>query len=175
MKKEILMKKWIVMALAACMLTSLLAGCGSKDAADKQVDLTAFYTDLSSQYHWSEDPQTSQEGDLLMSSVEGELLESYYPGLADLATEQMIVKVPLIGQTVNEIVLAQCKSEDDAASAAEILQSRVDAQAAGDAFYPALLEAWGKAKVIQNGTYVAMIASAEHQTEIEDAFNALFA
>lgn len=169
------MKKWFVMALAACMLTGLLAGCGSKEQDSAQVDLSAFYETLAGEYHWSEDPQTSQEGDLLMSSVEGELLESYYPGLADVATEQLIVKVPLIGQTVNEIVLAQCKSEDDAASAAEILQSRVDAQAAGDAFYPALLEAWGKAKVIQNGTYVAMIASAEHQTEIEDAFNALFA
>lgn len=169
------MKKWFVMALAACMLTGLLAGCGSKEEGSAQVDLSAFYETLAEEYHWSEDPQTSQESDLLMSSVEGELLESYYPGLADVATEQLIVKVPLIGQTVNEVVFAQCKSEDDAASAAEILQSRVDAQAEGDAFYPALLEAWGKAKVIQNGTYVAMIASAEHQTEIEDAFNALFA
>ena len=169
------MKKWFVMALAACMLTGLLAGCGSKEEGSAQVDLSAFYNELAEEYHWSEDPQTSQEGDLLMSSVEGELLESYYPGLADVATEQLIVKVPLIGQTVNEIVLAQCKSEDDAASAAEILQSRVDAQAEGGAWYPESMEAWGKAKVIQNGTYVAMIASAEHQTEIEDAFNALFA
>ncbi len=110
-----------------------------------------------------------------MSSVEGELLESYYPGLADVATEQLIVKAPMMSSVVNEVVFAQCKSEDDAASAAEILQSRADAQAEGGAWYPESMEAWGKAKVIQNGTYVAMIASAEHQTEIEDAFNALFA
>lgn len=169
------MKKWIVMALAACMLTGLLAGCGSKDAEDKQIDLTAFYTELSSQYHWSDDPQASQEGDVLMSSVDGELLESYYPGLADLATEQLVVRVPLMSSVVNEMVFAQCKTEEDAASAAEILQNRADTQAESGAFYPESMEAWGKAKVIQNGTYVALIASAEHQTEIEDAFNALFA
>ncbi|WP_308856329.1 DUF4358 domain-containing protein [uncultured Oscillibacter sp.] len=169
------MKKWFVMALAACMLTGLLAGCGSKEEGSAQVDLSAFYETLAEEYHWSEDPQTSQEGDLLMSSVEGELLESYYPGLADVATEQLIVKAPMMSAVVNEVVFAQCKSEDDAASAAEILQSRADAQAEGGAWYPESMEAWGKAKVIQNGTYVAMIASAERQTEIEDAFNALFA
>ena len=169
------MKKWFVMALAACMLTGLLAGCGSKEEGSAQVDLSAFYEALAEEYHWSEDPQTSQEGDLLMSSVEGELLESYYPGLADVATEQLIVKAPMMSAVVNEVVFAQCKSEDDAASAAEILQYRADAQAEGGAWYPESMEAWGKAKVIQNGTYVAMIASAERQTEIEDAFNALFA
>ncbi len=169
------MKKWFVMALAACMLTGLLAGCGSKEEGSAQVDLSAFYETLAEEYHWSEDPQTSQEGDLLMSSVEGELLESYYPGLADVATEQLIVKAPMMSAVVNEVVFAQCKSEDDAASAAEILQSRADAQAEGGAWYPESMEAWGKAKVIQNGTYVAMIASAERQAEIEDAFNALFA
>ena len=169
------MKKWFVMALAACMLTGLLAGCGSKEEGSAQVDLSAFYNELAEEYHWSEDLQTSQEGDLLMSSVEGELLESYYPGLADVATEQLIVKAPMMSSVVNEVVFAQCKSEDDAASAAEILQSRAAAQAEGGAWYPESMEAWGKAKVIQNGTYVAMIASAEHQIEIEDAFNALFA
>ena len=36
------MKKWFVMALAACMLTGLLAGCGSKEEGSAQVDLSAF-------------------------------------------------------------------------------------------------------------------------------------
>lgn len=169
------MKKWFVMALAACMLTGLLAGCGSKEEGSAQVDLSAFYETLAEEYHWSEDPQTSQEGDLLMSSVEGELLESYYPGLADVATEQLIVKAPMMSSVVNEVVFAQCKSEDDAASAAEILQSRADAQAEGGAWYPESMETWSNAQVVQNGTYVAMIATADHQEEIAEQFNALFA
>ena len=58
---------------------------------------------------------------------------------------------------------------------AEILQKRIDDQAAGGAWYPESMEAWGRGQVIQEGTYVAMIASAEHQEEIADAFEGLFA
>ena len=68
----------------------------------------------------------------------------------------------------------QCETEDDAAKAAEILQTRIDSQADGDAFYPETIDQWKAAKVLQNGAYVAMIASGEHQTEIEDAWNAQF-
>ena len=169
------MKKWFVMALAACMLTGLLAGCGSKEQDSAQVDLSAFYETLAEEYHWSEDPQTSQEGDLLMSSVEGELLESYYPGLGDIATKQLVAKMPMMSSVVNEIVLVQCESEEDATEVASILQSRVDSQAEGGAWYPESMEAWSKGSVIQQGTYVAMIASSEYQSEIEEAFNAQFA
>ena len=62
----------------------------------------------------------------------------------------------------------------DAAQAAKILQTRIDSQADGDAFYPETIDQWKAAKVLQNGAYVAMIASGEHQTEIEDAWNAQF-
>ena len=58
--------------------------------------------------------------------------------------------------------------------AAKILQTRIDSQADGDAFYPETIDQWKAAKVLQNGAYVAMIASGEHQTEIEDAWNAQF-
>lgn len=173
------MKKWMTMALATLMLMSLLTACGSKDggsdAETADVDLTAFYNGLAEEYHWSEDPETSEEGDLLMSTVEGEMLESYYPGLGDIATKQLVAKMPLMSSVVNEIVLVQCESEEDATEAASILQSRVDSQAEGGAWYPESMEAWSKGSVIQQGTYVAMIASAEYQSEIEEAFNAQFA
>ena len=34
---------------------------------------------------------------------------------------------------------------------------------------------WSDAQVVQHGTYVAMIATAEHQDEITEQFNAQFA
>ena len=43
---------------------------------------------------------------------------------------------------VNEIVLAECGTEEDAATAASILQDRVDAQAEGGAWYPESMETW---------------------------------
>lgn len=51
----------------------------------------------------------------------------------------------------------------------------MDAQAEGGAWYPESMETWSNAQVVQNGTYVAMIATADHQEEIAEQFNALFA
>ena len=110
-----------------------------------------------------------------MMNLEGDMLESSYPGLADVATKQLIAKAPMISAVVNEIVLAECGTEEDAATAASILQDRVDAQAEGGAWYPESMETWSNAQVVQNGTYVAMIATADHQEEIAEQFNALFA
>lgn len=169
------MKKLLTLALSALLTMSLLTACGGETAPQNDVDLTAFYNTLAEEYGWVEDAASSGPDDVLMSNIEGDLLESYYPGLADVATEQLIAKAPMISAVVNEIVLAQCATEEDAATAASILQDRVDAQAEGGAWYPESMETWSNAQVVQNGTYVAMIATADHQEEIAEQFNALFA
>ena len=169
------MKKLLTLALSALLTMSLLTACGGETAPQNDVDLTAFYNTLAEEYGWVEDAASSGPDDVLMSNIEGDLLESYYPGLADVATEQLIAKAPMISAVVNEIVLAQCATEEDAATAASILQDRVDAQAEGGAWYPESMETWSNAQVIQQGTYVAMIATAEHQDEIVEQFNAQFA
>ena len=151
-----------------------LLPCGGK-TTDKTVDLTAFYNTLAEEYGWAEDAASSGEEDIMMMNLEGDMLEGSYPGLADVATKQLIAKAPMISAVVNEIVLAECGTEEDAATAASILQDRVDAQAEGGAWYPESMETWSNAQVVQNGTYVAMIATADHQEEIAEQFNALFA
>ena len=109
-----------------------------------------------------------------MMDLDGEMLEMYYPGLGDIAAKQLLAKAPVMSYAVSEYVFLQADSEQDAAQAAKILQTRIDSQADGDAFYPETIDQWKAAKVLQNGAYVAMIASGEHQTEIEDAWNAQF-
>lgn len=168
------MKKLLTLALAAIMTLSLLTACGGETAPQNDVDLTAFYNTLAEEYGWVEDAASSGPDDVLMSNIEGDLLESYYPGLADVATEQLIAKAPMISAVVNEIVLAQCATEEDAATAASILQDRVDAQAEGGAWYPESMETWSNAQVIQEGAYVAMVACAQHQAEIVEQFQQLF-
>ena len=162
------MKRLMTLALAALMLLGLLTACGgSKKEEVRNVDLQAFYKELQDSYeYWSDD---------YLVDIEGEMLESYYPGLADIETEQFVAKMPMMSSVVNEVVFLQCKTEEDAAKAAAILQDRVDTQAEGGAWYPESMEAWSKGSVIQQGTYVAMIASAEHQNDVEERFNALFA
>ena len=161
------MKKTMTLLLALALALGTLTACGKKaDAEAADVDLTAFYTELEKKYEWNEG---------YMVDLEGEMLESYYPGISDIPAKQFLAKAPMMSFVVNELVLMQCETEQDAEAAAGILQDRVDTQAEGGAWYPESMEAWGKAKVIQQGTYVAMIASASYQQEMADAFNALFA
>ena len=157
------MKKMITLALAVFMMASL-AACGSKKEEAKEVDLTAFYDTLAAEYDWTD----------YLADTEGEMLEMYYPGLGEITTKQMIAKAPRMSSVVNEMVFLQCETEDDAAKAAEILQQRIDTQAEGGAWYPESMEAWGRGVVDQQGTYVAMIASAEHQDAIVESWKAQF-
>lgn len=157
------MKKLITLALAVFMMASL-AACGSKKEEAKEVDLTAFYDTLAAEYDWMD----------YLADTEGEMLEMYYPGLGEITTKQMIAKAPRMSSVVNEMVFLQCETEDDAAKAAEILQQRIDTQAEGGAWYPESMEAWGRGVVDQQGTYVAMIASAEHQDAIVESWKAQF-
>lgn len=156
------MKKVLCVILAVVMMMSMLAACGGSKEPD--VDLTAFYNTLEEKYDW---------GGGFMIDVEDEMLENFYPGIDAIEKEQFIAKTPIMG-SVNEVVFVKVKNKDDAAKAAEILQGRIDAQADGGAWYPEACEAWGRGKVITNGSYVAMIACVESQEEIEAAYNALF-
>ena len=171
------MKRILTLALSALLTMGLLTACGGQegDAEEAQVALNSLYAGWAEEYHWTEDAASSTEDDLLLMNVEGETLESYYPGLAELATEQLVAKAPMMSSVVNEIVLVQCGNEEDAAAAAAILQERADAQAEGGAWYPESMEAWSNAQVIQEGSYVAMIASSQYQDELAASFQEQFA
>lgn len=158
-------KKSVLFALTALLLAGLLTACGSS-AETETVDLTAFYTELAESYEWSE---------TYMVELTDEMMDMSYPGLRDITTTQLVARMPMMSSVVNELVFLECGNEEDAEAAAAILQERVTTQAEGGAWYPESMEAWGRAEVVQQGNYVAMIASAEHQADITDAFNALFA
>lgn len=177
------MKKLITMILSLTMVLSL-AACGSEKAPDasneSNVDLSAFYNELAEKYNWAgEDPENQEydpEAVMMMDlTATPELMENYFAGLGEISTKQLIAQTSMISAIVNEYVFVECEKEEDAAKVAEILQGRITMQAEGGAMYPESVEAWTKAQVVTNGAYVAMIASFENQSEIVEAFNALFA
>lgn len=161
------MKKRAVLVLAALLLFT--AGCGARTdgggAAAAEVSLTDLYAGMEESCGWEED---------YMTSIEGELLEEYYPGLGGVPAKQLVVRMPAMSSDVNEIVLIQCQTEEDAENAAAILQARIDAQVDGGAWYPETIEAWKSAKVLRQGTYAALIASGEFQESLEEQFSLQF-
>ena len=160
------MKRIVTILMTCVLMVGLLAGCGGKKETVPNVDLTACFDQMR---------QDAGFDEFYMTDLEGEMLDSYYPGLSEIPTKQFLAKAPMMSGVVNEVVLMQCENDDDAAKAVTILQQRITDQAEGGAWYPESMEAWSRGQVIQNGTYVAMIASAQFQSAWADAFNALFA
>ena len=156
------MKKLVTVMMTAMMC--LLTACGGTQNAEntdvKEVNLGEFYTELETEYEWN--------GYLV--DIEGEMLEGYYPGLSEIPAEQFVAKMPMMSSVVNELVFMECETEEGATQAATILQERIDTQAEGGAWYPESMEAWSRGEVIQNGTYVGMIASASYQDELVERF-----
>ena len=168
------MKIWKYL-LTALLLLGTLTACGGNNNNDAsgtiEVDLNTFFTGLEETYGWDEN---------YLADIDSDLLENYYPGLGDLTVKQLVAKAPMMSAVVNEMVFLQCEDEDEAIKAEKILQDRIDYQVGDDtnpggAWYPASIESWKQAKVIRHGTYVALVASAENQQAIEDAFDQLFA
>lgn len=165
------MKRMMSLMLAV-MMVCLLCACGGQkkeENTNKDVDLNAMFAKMDETYKW---------GDSLMD-LEGEMLDSFYPGLTELEPKQIVAKSPWIAQQVEEFVFVECKSAEDADKAEEIMQGRItyqvgDETAPGGAWYPESIEQWRTAEVVRNGNYVGLVASGSVQKEIVDMFNKSF-
>ena len=164
------MKKTLSLLLAAMMLLAVMAGCGGTKEETKEpvnADLTAFYDELTAEYEWV------PEG-MMDLAADKELLASFYPGLEAVNCKQLVIKTPMMSAVVNEIALAECESEADAAKVAEVFRERVKVQAEGGAWYPESIEGWqNNSRIVTNGNYVMMIAWALCDDAVAD-FEAKF-
>lgn len=135
--------------------------------AEEGVDLGAFYLSLVETY--GENFPANMN---LCDSAE--MLEAFYPGLAAVSTNQMMVYQPMMGAVVCEIALVEVAGEADVETVKGILQSRIDAQVEGGAWYPESIEGWkNNSRVVANGNCVMMIAYSECDAIVEQ-FNGLF-
>lgn len=180
------MKKWTSMILVLLMVGAL-TGCGdhsaetgkpesepteqTQETENTVVDLNDFYQKLAKDYDWDDD---------YMGEIEGDILNEYYPGLADIPAKQFIAKTPVMGAEANEIVLMECENAEDAAAAAEILEGRIryqvgDGEGPGGAWYPEAMEQWSHGQVITEGNYAFLAVSAKNQDDLAERIHALFA
>ncbi len=159
------MNKLLSLAVAALLVLGL-AACGNSQSQSADVDLTTYYESMADQLDWD---------DNYMAEMPDDMLDTYYPGLRDIETEQFIARAPMMSAVVNEVVLLECKSPEDAQKAADILQQRADEQADGGAWYPDSVEAWKGAQVAVNGNYASLLVSGDSQATLTESYNALFA
>lgn len=130
------------------------------------VDLTAFYTALCEQY--------GENFPANADIVEFGMMNDFFPGLSDIATKQLLAYQPMMGAVVCEIVLVEVENADDVEAVKTILQTRIDTQVDGGAWYPESIEGWqNNSRIVSNGNYVMMIAYSECDAVVE-SFNALF-
>lgn len=161
------MKKILSLGLALAMAVTLLAGCtngGGQKTAD--VNLEEFYQTIFT------DPANTPA----MMPLEGEMLEAFYPGLAEVELKQQVAYMPMITAVACEIVMVECTNAADVNAVKEIFQARVDSQVENQFNYPAVIEAWEKeAKVVANGNYVALFLISGMSDQVVENFNAAIA
>lgn len=149
-----------------------------------EVDLDTLYNDLYNELYpldadgFATGPVAMDLMDQEASGMTAEdaamMLEMYYPGLKDISTEQLHVYIPGMSFSAYEVVLVELTNASDADAVKTILQSRIDAQANGGAFYPEAVEGWvNNARIVTNGNYVMMAVGADCDKFVE-TFNAQF-
>ena len=142
--------------------------------APEEVDLSAFYNTLREGNIWPE------LMDLTTDANMKELLDSYYPGLAEIAAKQRRVYIAAISAAVGEIALVEVENAEDVQAVEDIFQARIDYQVGDDAtpggaWYPETIEGWKtKSRIVSHGNYV-MLAVGDASASAVEEFEALFA
>lgn len=159
------MKKILTFTLALAMTLGMLAGCGNSGKKTVDVNLEEFYQTIFT------DPANAPA----MMPVEAEMLEAFYPGLAEIELKQTVAYMPMITAVACEIVMVECANASDVDAVKAIFQARIDSQVENQFNYPAVTEAWeNEAQVVVNGNYVALFVVSGMIDEVVTNFNAAF-
>lgn len=132
------------------------------------VDLSAFYTDMTGQYEF---------GFLELASTE--LLDGYYAGMSAIDAQQCLVYITMMSMNNGEFGLVQVKDSADVDTVKAIFQARIDYMTGADggqpgAWYPGPTEMWqNSSRIASNGDYIMLIVH-EKCDDIVNDFNALF-
>ena len=141
---------------------------GETAPGQASVSLNDFYSTL----------QSSYEGLDSMMVLDGELLDTYYPGLSSIAAvEEVLIqetRMTMANMAVGLVKLSDDAVFDDFVAVTEVLNARIAAQADGGAWYPASCETWGQGVTTSVTRYVGMFVYPESAQDMADLFTETF-
>lgn len=123
--------------------------------------------------------QGSYEGLDSMMALDGELLDTYYPGLSSIdAVEEVLVQetmMTMANMAVGLVKLSGDATSDDIVAVQNALQTRINTQADGGAWYPASCETWKQGIITSTSNVVGMFVYPENAQDMADLFAQTFA
>ena len=141
-------------------------------SADKPVQASVSLTDFFSTL------QGSYEGLDSMMALDGELLDTYYPGLSSIdAVEEVLVQetmMTMANMAVGLVKLSGDATSDDIVAVQNALQTRINTQADGGAWYPASCETWEQGIITSTANVVGMFVYPENAQDMADLFTQTF-
>ena len=163
-----MMKRLCVFCMALLMLA--MTACGSQKGSDdaQSVDLRAAYETGIQQVN----EELGDSAPVLLEETTVELLNSYYPGLADIQLKQSVFFLSPTA-TSCEVAMVEVANSADAEKMQGIFQTRVD-EMANNTTYPEEAGMWKScATVSVNGNYVVLEVLPEG-CAVPDVFLAKF-
>lgn len=141
---------------------------GTDKPVQASVSLNDFFSTL----------QGSYEGLDSMMALDGELLDTYYPGLSSIdAVEEVLVQetmMTMANMAVGLVKLSDDATSDDIVAVQNALQTRINAQADGGAWYPASCETWKNGIITSTSNAVGMFVYPENAQDMADLFAETF-
>lgn len=159
-----MMKRMISVMLSAFILAAILCACGGEVEEEKTFVLEDVYQGIL-------DAQSEESEALVMfPEADPSVVDSIYPGLAEIELTQQALYFPPIFGFASEIMLVEVTNKSDVDTVKEIFQARID-RGASDTTYPENAEPWAtRAQVQAEGRYVCMIVLPEGYVIPENVF-----
>lgn len=144
------------------------SGQPDSGAGDALPTLSSFFSTL----------QGSYEGLDAMMVIDGELLDTYYPGLSGMnAVEEVLIQETMMSMSNVAVGLVKLKADatlQDVIAVQDILQNRITTQAEGGAWYPMSCETWENGVITSVTKCVGMFVAPEGAQSMADDFVAAF-
>ncbi|MDE7262045.1 MAG: hypothetical protein K2N78_08330 [Oscillospiraceae bacterium] len=130
--------------------------------------LSSFFSTLQGKY----------DGLSNMTVLDGQLLDSYYPGLTGIAAvEEVVIRetsMSTANMAVGLVKLSDSATVDDILAVQSVLQSRITTQANGGAYYPESCETWENGVITSVSNCVGMFVYPDGAHAMANLFTDTF-